>query len=348
MEKNIAEFISITNSTRGAAIRCLEKNGGDLEQAVSDFFSNDNQNDGVLQKDGGGGKVSSRPRQRSAGGVASLSDLRHGGGSHDDEGNDYYVGGHKSGQIVQGGPRDGAAGLRNVEDVFEKAKEAGAEVGASHHQEERGSQAFRGRGHTLSGIAVHDEESSQDGKQVINVVFYENGVFVVDDGEPRQMDDPKNAAFMMAIMNGQCPPELLPEDPSTHIDINLHRRQGDYEPPVGPKYTAFAGTGHSLKSEPQPDAGAVDTEETPEALSWEGPDESKPVTSIQIRLADGSRLVAKFNLDQTVGDLRTFVKISRPSLGTFTLLTSFPTKTLDDAAQTIQDAGLAGSVIIQK
>lgn len=340
MEKNIAEFISITNSNRGAAIRCLEKNGGDLEASVEDYFSNHQHGDAGQQTRGGSSQGSRR--QRSVGGIASLGDYR-GGGSRDDgdDVNDYYVGGEKSGQIVQGGPRDG----RNVEDVFDRAREAGAELGGLQ-EEDRNTKAFSGRGHTLSGITTdHTSKTQESSKKVINVVFYENGVFVVDDGEPRQMDDPSNADFMMAIMNGQCPPELLPEDPSTHIDINLHRRQGDYEPPAEPKYKAFVGTGHSLKSEAQPRSSG---DAVVGSSSWDGPDESKPMTSIQIRLADGSRLVAKFNLDQTVGDIHSFVRVSRPTLGSFTLSTSFPPKPLDDATQTIQDAGLAGSVVIQK
>lgn len=338
MERNIAEFISITNSNRGAAIRCLEKNGGDLEAAVQDYFSNQHHGD-AFQNTGGRSSQSSR-RHRSVGGIASLGDYRDEGSRDDDDVNDYYVGGEKSGQIVQGGPRDG----RNVEDVFDRAREAGAELGGLQ-EEDRGRKSFSGRGHTLSGITTdHSSKTQENTKKVINVVFYENGVFVVDEGEPRQMDDPSNADFMMAIMNGQCPPELLPDDPSTHIDINLHRRQGDYEPPAEPKYKAFVGTGHSLKSEPQ--AGSSTAVVGPS--SWNGPDESKPMTSIQIRLADGSRLVAKFNLDQTVGDVHSFVRASRPSLESFTLSTSFPPKPLEDATQTIQDAGLAGSVVIQQ
>jgi hypothetical protein len=36
-------------------------------------------------------------------------------------------------------------------------------------------------------------------------------------------------------------------------------------------------------------------------------DESQPTTSIQLRLGDGTRLVAKFNHTHTVGDIRRFV-----------------------------------------
>lgn len=36
-------------------------------------------------------------------------------------------------------------------------------------------------------------------------------------------------------------------------------------------------------------------------------DNSKPTTNIQIRLADGSRLVGTFNHHHTIGDIRRFI-----------------------------------------
>jgi UBX domain len=54
---------------------------------------------------------------------------------------------------------------------------------------------------------------------------------------------------------------------------------------------------------PTPAGGATPPAAAPQqgagsAAGWPGPDESAPVTSIQLRLADGSRLVARFNLTQ--------------------------------------------------
>lgn len=355
MEKNIAQFIGTTHASRSAAIRYLDKHGGDLEAAVDDFLTAEHEPRELHRPSGETSGKGSRQPGRSKGVIASLTDL-HGrdegyGGDDNDDVNDYYVGGEKSGQIVQGGPRD-AAGRNRVEDVFDKAREAGAELGTTHQESGGpglgGLKPFSGRGHTLSGITTGEEtnENRDVETRVINIVFYENGVFVVDDGEPRRMDDPRNAAFMMAVMNGQCPPELLPDDPAMHVDIHLLRRQHDYEPPAEPKYRAFEGTGHTLRNETEP---LVDeTYDVGGSTSWRGPDETRPVTSIQIKLADGSRLVAKFNLDQTVGDIRTFLKVSRPDLGAFRLSTSFPTKELDNVNETIEEAGLAGSVVMQK
>lgn len=349
-EKSIADFISITNSNRATAIRCLSKANGDVEGAVSEYFNTEGAGTS------GGGMVAPvgvrgvGSRQRS-GGIASLSDLRGDGDDRNKDGNDYYVGGEKSGQIVQGGP-SGEDG--DLEALFQKAREAGAEVGRESDlmssSSQRGFQSFAGRGQTLSGIPVGapvGQQAEEPGEVTATVTFYANGVFTVDDGEPRQIEDPANAMFMKSIMEGQCPPELIPENPRTAININLVRKHEDYEPPAEPKYRAFAGTGHTLAASNQEEQNDL-AADVPQG-TWKGPDESKPTTSVQIRLADGSRLVAKFNLTQTVGNIRQFLMSTRPELGNaFRLTTSFPTRDLLDVDETIEHAGLAGAVVFQK
>ncbi|RWW58232.1 hypothetical protein BHE74_00034937 [Ensete ventricosum] len=74
-------------------------------------------------------------------------------------------------------------------------------------------------------------------------------------------------------------------------------------------------------------------------------DESMPSTSIQLRLADGTRMVARFNIQHTIGDIRAFIDASRPgSARTYQLQTvGFPPKQLNDVSKTIEEAGLANS-----
>lgn len=96
------------------------------------------------------------------------------------------------------------------------------------------------------------------------------------------------------------------------MNVNLLRKDEDYTPPAQPKVKAFTGTAHKLSG----DAGASTSggdgaggpppsfAATPGAVTWEGADHSQPVTSIQLRLADGSRLRAEFNLHHTVTDIR--------------------------------------------
>ena len=354
-DQKIDAFIAVTQSNRMAALRYLQKSSWNVDDAVADFSRNaDQAGSGAGPSRPGPSRAAGRSRPpRATGGIASLGDLARGGGDDDsDEDNEYYAGGEKSGQVVRGG--DGSR--RNVDSVFERARLAGAEVGQASDLggASEGFRSFTGRGQTLSGVTTGGHPTpAQPGQNcplVVTIAFYENGIFTVDDGEARRVDDPENREFVMAIMNGQCPDELLPEDPNQAIDVNLVRRQGEYEPP---RFKAFGGPGHKLVAEggdvlPSP-AAQEEPQEQAKAQAWHGPDTSKPLTSIQIRFADGSKLVAKFNMDQTVADVRAFVRVCRPDLGDgFRLTTTFPTKELLDTSETISAAGLANAVVVQK
>lgn len=76
-------------------------------------------------------------------------------------------------------------------------------------------------------------------------------------------------------------------------------------------------------------------------------DDSLPSTSLQIRFADGSRLVARFNTSHTIDDVRAFIDATRPGDSDYILQAGFPPKPLEDATKTIEEAGVANSVIIQ-
>jgi UBX domain-containing protein 1 len=59
--------------------------------------------------------------------------------------------------------------------------------------------------------------------------------------------------------------------------------------------------------------------------------------------------VARFNLTHTVGDVRRFIRASRPDMPqSYNLITAFPQAQLKDDSATIGGAGLANAVIIQK
>jgi len=79
-------------------------------------------------------------------------------------------------------------------------------------------------------------------------------------------------------------------------------------------------------------------------------DDTQPITSIQIRLYDGTRLVSKFNTTHTIQDIRNFVEAATklPAGRSYHLQTTMPVKVLADTAQTIAAAGLQNAVIVQK
>ncbi|KAK5795116.1 hypothetical protein PVK06_036373 [Gossypium arboreum] len=71
---------------------------------------------------------------------------------------------------------------------------------------------------------------------------------------------------------------------------------------------------------------------------------------LELRLADGTRLVAHFNLHNTIGDIISFIDAFRPESATIYQLQmmEFPPKPRVDPTQTVEQAGLINSVVIQK
>jgi UBX domain-containing protein 1 len=182
--------------------------------------------------------------------------------------------------------------------------------------------------------------------------------FTVNGGPLRAMEDPANAPFMEAIASGMYPEELRPDDPDTPVHVNLVRKEEAWAAPPEPKYTAFSGAGRTLGGSAGASgsgasgsgAGAAAAAASAPAVgAWEV-DEAAPVTSIQLRLADGSRVVARFNTSHTVAHIRAFIERVRPGSGaTGTLqVGGMPPRTLTDASATLADAGLLNAVVIQK
>ncbi|KAJ7834897.1 hypothetical protein B0H14DRAFT_3871279 [Mycena olivaceomarginata] len=75
-------------------------------------------------------------------------------------------------------------------------------------------------------------------------------------------------------------------------------------------------------------------------------DTTQPTTSIQVRLADSTKLIARMKLTRTVADLRGF--IDAPAGRPYTIGTTFPTRVLDPAegARTVKETGLGGVVVV--
>ena len=321
--------------------------------------------------------------------VKGFGDMNGDDDDEDDEDKptEWYTGGAQSGSVVQ----DPKKKPTRVEDILDGARAAGAVDGTAEDLEDpsksrrgggtsAGGAAFRGSGNTLGGngqestaVGAPASTPGADGGAVggadpaplpIVITFWTNG-FTVDSGELRKYDDPANAPFMQAVANGQCPPELAPADRNQPININLVRKETEYEPPPEPKYRAFQGSGRTLggssSSGPSSDAaaGGVDAGPTSDAAAAAGADagasawsvdEGAPTTSIQLRLRDGSRVVGRFNLTHTVADVRAFIASASPAnaSGTYSLqLSGFPPRRLEDEAQAVGD-GLANSVVIQR
>uniref|UniRef100_A0A0A9CTT1 UBX domain-containing protein n=1 Tax=Arundo donax TaxID=35708 RepID=A0A0A9CTT1_ARUDO len=246
----------------------------------------------------------------------------------------------------------------DVDSIFEQARQMGAvqDVPPFVDGQSSSSRSFAGTGRLLSGESAPSAAPQPPAQVLHNIHLWNNG-FSIDDGPLRRYDDPENADFIESIKNSQCPQELEPADRRTSVHVNIIKRQEDYKEPVRPR-SAFQGVGRTLggggssadeSSAPAPPTQAAAAASAASRSVGIVVDDSEPFTSIQLRLVDGTRMVARFNMHHTVGDIRSFIDASRPGAARpYQLQTGFPPKLLTDPTQTLEQAGLANSVIMQK
>ncbi|KAB5560362.1 hypothetical protein DKX38_005319 [Salix brachista] len=299
-------------------------------------------------------KKPAKPSSSRASGIRTLSDLnRRSGPDSDSDDEDapqeYYTGGEKSGMLVQD-PTKG----NDVDAIFNQARQLGAVEGPLDNlNQSSSSRSFTGTGRLLSGESV-PSAPQQPEAVVHNIVFWTNG-FTVDDGPLRRLDDPENASFLESIRKSECPKELEPSDRRSSVHVNLIRRDQKCPEPEKQRNFAFQGIGRTLGSTSaspasEPTADSAPLSSAPAPLMGLVVDKTLPSTSIQLRLADGTRMVAHFNNSNTVNDIRSFIDASRPGgARNYQLqMMGFPPKLLTEPTQTIEKAGLSNSVVIQK
>jgi UBX domain-containing protein 1 len=241
--------------------------------------------------------------------------------------------------------RDRSKRKNNTDEVFKQAKRKGAKQGHFEPRRRSSSRNFTGTGRLLTGETVQHDAPQPPEEIVHNIYFWSNG-FTVNDGPLRSFDDPANASFLESIKNSDCPTELEPADGKSKVNVNLVRKEEEFTEPVkraapfqGERRTLVAPSDNNTSS-----AAASSTATAPRTITV---DDSLPSTSLQIRFADGSRLVARFNTSHTISDVRAFIDATRPEASEYTLQAGFPPKPLEDATKTIEEAGVANSVIIQ-
>ncbi|KAJ1260014.1 hypothetical protein BS78_10G199900 [Paspalum vaginatum] len=305
---------------------------------------------------GSGSSSGSRARAGGASGrgnVRTLSDLGGGkGGVDSDEDSEedddwspppeYYTGGEKSGMVV----RDRSKRKNNADEVFKQAKRKGAKQGPFEaRRRSSSSRNFTGTGRLLTGETVERDAPQLPEEIVHNIYFWRNG-FTVNDGPLRSFDDPANASFLESIKNSDCPIELEPADGKSKVNVNLVRKEEEFTEPVK-RAAPFQGEQRTLvaPSDNNTSNGVASSRVTTARTIVV--DDLLPSTSLQIRFADGSRLVARFNTSHTISDVRAFIDATRPESSDYTLQAGFPPKPLEDGTKTIEEAGVANSVIIQ-
>ncbi|KAJ7154922.1 SEP-domain-containing protein [Mycena crocata] len=281
-----------------------------------------------------------------------------GHGNNDDSDSDeqgtWFAGGERSGISVQN-PGRRVPGGDLVRDLLRRAEEEGT---APPPDPEPRPSAWSGGGNTLGGTVIPGPSSQQPDEEtaVRRLTFWRDG-FTVEDGPLMRYDDPANADVLAAIHAGHAPPSILNVHPGQRVDVQVTKRtDDDYVPP---KPRPFQGSGNRLGAPVPADTTTRASSNAGSGASTQEPtsitprfavDQSLPTTSVQIRLADGTKIVCRMNLTHTVLDLRNFLNAARPENLTrsYSIGTTFPNRTLDDNAATIESAGLKNSVVVQR
>jgi len=252
----------------------------------------------------------------------------------------YYAGGQ--------GQNGGGSG-QEVLDPREFMKRARDEMGAQTVGEYNDSQgpaqssSFTGQGQTLAGASVEGTAAPKPPDEH-TITFYQNG-FTVDDGPLRSADDPANAAFLAAVNRGMMPAELMPEDGSAEGDVHVIDKSSEpYKPPPA-TLKPFGGQGRSMREEAAASSSGAEAAGPTEAAELTV-DPSAPTTTLQVRLADGSRKIVKANHTHTVLQLYNHIATLTPGVA-FTLRGGFPPKPLEDKGLTLADAKLLNETIVQ-
>ncbi|KAH8556517.1 hypothetical protein BGW37DRAFT_16488 [Umbelopsis sp. PMI_123] len=370
----IAQLTSMAGISAEKARFYLEMSNWDINAAASQYFdpSGEQESDhGITMPEeslssrnygSSEGQTSSRGQSKQKR-VATLRDFDSDDmDQKDDEPQSFFAGGEKSGMLVEAPRKDGNEQRNLVDDILKKA----AEAGAPPQDEDVPTKPtyFSGSGYTLGsedepsiqvGTSNSQPEASDSNTPVTRqLTFWRNG-FSIGDGPLLRYDDPANEHALNAINSGRAPLSLLDVQPGQAVDVRVAKRlDEDYIPPPKAPPKPFEGAGHRLGS-PSPEVMSRSSSSTsqpqppaPRATQL-NVDTTQPVTSLQIRLSDGTKLVAKFNHTHTIADVRNFINASRPgeSSRPFVLRSSFPPKPLTDETLTLADAGLLNSVIVQ-
>lgn len=386
-EEQVKKFADVTGVSEDRAKFYLDAANGELQVALSSFYEGDSEDNPVagapvpvddddsdddnmpletVQFSRSDTKAKAKKAPRSSN-VATLSSLNDSSSDDDEEqGQAFYAGGsERSGQQVLGPPKKNPI-KDYVSEIFRSAQQGNMETFDGDSSPSSSSSLYAGTGYRLGQTdtdhqAIPDRHrasgsGSSHNHEVVTLTLWRQG-FSINDGELRRYEDPANKEIFDSLMRGEIPAEMRSKG-SAMILLDLKdNRHEDYTKRSTP-FRAFGGSGNALGS-PAPnvvESATVATssgnneENEKKAASEVSVDESQPTTTLQIRLADGSRLSARFNQSHTIDNVRQYVTSARPQYASqnFALLTAFPSKELGDGSQTLKDAGVLNAAIMQR
>ncbi|GMG39661.1 unnamed protein product [Ambrosiozyma monospora] len=330
----------------------------------------------------------SRPKPR-ASQVRTFRDLANANDDDDsdDPEKNLFTGGEKSGLQVENPENKRRRQLKQqsrnrtplglVEDLMKKAEEEAnlpdTRESAKEHAKPK-KNFFTGTGHKL-GSVENEVESTEIGekkptgfqrpeKVTRTITFWKEG-FQVEDGQLYKYDDPTNADYLNQLNQGRAPLSLLNVEMFQDVDVNVVKKLDESFKPPKRKVGGFHGEGHRLGS-PVPFesssttaanadndvGGASGLPDAPVEAKVEKKveQEEEGDSKIQIRLANGKRIVKKFQSTDPVSVLYEFVSSNTEVNGReWSLAIAFPLTIIDDLKEkSIKEAGLVNSVVVQR
>ncbi|KAJ5134465.1 UBX domain-containing protein 1 [Penicillium atrosanguineum] len=366
----VSQFCAMTGTQPTAALAYLEANQWDMEAAVTEFFTE--QDEALQGMNTGGGRQTgdshaseAAPGGRTLGGQmptnpvmssASTSSTKRAAPKKKFATLGDVSGGNDHSLAVQKNPDD----LKKS--IFEKAQKSRPQ--RTEEPEERPSH-FTGAARTLGGddapSRVIDDPTGpvpQRPQRVQRTLHFWADGFSVDDGELYRSDIPRNAEILEGIRQGRAPLAIMNVEAGQEVDVELKQHDEKYAKPK-PKYKPFSGAGQrlgsptpGLQSQASTPSSTTPAPSTSDAKPTHDVDESQPIVTLQIRLGDGTRLTSRFNTTATIGDVYAFVSAATPDGRdrAWVLMTTFPSTELKDMDQVLGDMAefKRGGVVVQK
>lgn len=388
MDEQVAHFVGITGASPDTARQLLEQHG-DIMTAVDSFYNQDTPATTSAPEEkpdmvGGAAagpwpgsessKSNAQPRRTAPrrGGIMTFADLRGSDDAERDDPVNLFAGGERSGINVENPQNREPNSL--VSDILRQAAQAPQEQAEPAPK----SQAFSGVGRSLTDTTPEEQPQATRGSlldQFANflhgnrpaqapaepeetvqrhLTFWQNG-FSLGDGPLMHYDNPEHAEILRTIQSGHAPLGLLNVRPGQAVEMVVARRTNEqYQPPPPPPAQPFSGEGQRLGSAAPVVTGSGSDNAAPSTSTPmeapPAPDLTQPMTQVQVRLPDGSRLVVKLNQHNTINVLRAHISYARPELAqqAYVIQGGFPPRPVSDEAQTVADAGLLNSVVVIK
>ncbi|XP_030167430.1 UBX domain-containing protein 2A isoform X2 [Lynx canadensis] len=151
-------------------------------------------------------------------------------------------------------------------------------------------------------------------KQVdVSIKLWKNGFTVNDDF--RSYSDGASQQFLNSIKKGELPLELQGIFDKEEVDVKVEDKKNEVCVSTKPVFQPFSGQGHRLGSAtPKIVSKAKSIEVENKNLSVVQLNNLEPITNVQIWLANGKRIVQKFNISHSGPHLHLFIWIYQSAL----------------------------------